>query len=190
MIGEKDEHIEKERGKYEDLTKEKEKSLKKLEAQKEEIQELKSELAQAKKREDENRKEKEKALKKVETQKQEIQGLESELAKLKKLEEENNKVKKSLESEVKNKKIEEIPDSFDAHVNAKESQAGDSKENADVAGESSFVKQNEKVENAVDEKSVIEKPNQEFQFERHNIDDEVEKAEKADNEEKLQNSLA
>ena len=123
-------------------------------------------------------------MKKLEAQKEEIKELESELAKAKKLEEEN-KLKKDVESEVKKEKIKEADDVVVPLVKAKESHAVDTKKNAEFDG--SFVKQNEKVETAVDEKSVIEKPRQEFKFERHNIDDEVENAAKDD--EKLQDSL-
>ena len=90
---------------------------------------------------------------------------------------------------MKKKKIKEAEDDVEPLVKAKESHAVDTMKKADDDGESSFVKQNDKVDNAVDEKSVIEKPNQEFKFERHNLDEEVEKSVKDDNDEKLQNSL-
>ena len=197
LIDEKDEQLEKERekleslkgthndlksdhsqylSKYEDLKKDKENAVKKLEAQREEIADLK--------------KDKENALKKLESQKQEIEELNSELqAQIKKLEEEK-KLKKDVESDMKNKKMEEHADDARALlVKANESHAADSKNNAEVDGESSFKKQDEKVGNAVDEKSVIEKPHQEFKFERHNIDDEVEKVAKDDDDMNLDNSL-
>ena len=153
-------------------------ALKKLEAQKKEIEELNSELALAKKRD--------------KAQNEEIEELNS---RAKKREEEDRLKRKDVESQV----IKE--NEVEALVIAKESHVADSKNNAEVNGDSSFIKQNQKVENAVDEKSVIEKPQQEhideevekpkqeFKWERHNIDDEVEKVARDDDDGNLNNSL-
>jgi len=105
-------------------------------------------------------KEKEILLKKVKSLKEEIKTLESELSLAK---------ERKTDTKFEDKKKIESED--------KESQALVKRN--DSIEENSDVKKSNDNENGVGEKSVLEKPKQEFKFERHNIDYEVEKADAA-----------